>query len=298
MNSSHVSGVGARLSLSWAIARTAISRIQDIEASWPLFDRFLIRPLAVWYKRWSPGHSGSKIAIAVGVVTMLGYRWFGPASSRFQQSQISLAAFSATRHSRASDHRPALAAFDVESASWFVSAAGNPPSVPLVRRSEHSSTHHKRPAGVADLLHFGEHRVAIRRMEEPRNVLNEHPSRSHFANDPAELEPQSAAVGGIVCGSDSFSRPGERNLLARECAVDDIDWFKVMFSTFPHVAEFGHIRPMLVEDPQAERVLLDLPHSLEPRHFEAEVHAPNAGEKAAVRQLPRRRSSSSCGPEL
>jgi len=154
-------------------------------------------------------------------------------------------------------------------------------SLPLEWGLENVNTHHGRPAGVACSFQVREDLVSSD-IFEIRNVLNEDPTGSEFADDPGVLEPEAASL--VETALLASCSPAE--VLAGETAADEIDWLEVVTADVPDVGESWDIRPPLSEDFVAEGVALHLPRSLEPRPFEAEVDAAYAREKAAVGQVP------------
>jgi len=124
--------------------------------------------------------------------------------------------------------------FDIGAVGSLV-VAQYPRPFPLVRGAEDFSSQYERRAGVARLLHVGEDCVSVPCTQEPRNILNKDPRRSELPDDAEVLEPETAPLGGAFCGPDSFPLSSAGDLLARKAAADDVDSFKVMFSTLPHV---------------------------------------------------------------
>ncbi len=139
--------------------------------------------------------------------------------------------------------------------------------------SDMASTHHERPAGVARRCRAIEHRVCSSSAER-RHVLNECPRGSHLAHDPQELEPQSAAL-----AVEASAFPGDREILAREPAGDEVDGFEVVGADGSDVAVAADVRPVVLQNSSCELVDLNLPPHFHPRPLEAEVDAADAGEE-------------------
>ena len=79
------------------------------------------------------------------------------------------------------------------------------------------STHHERPAGVAERVQVSEHLVRSE-SSEARDVLSEYPIWSHFAHDPSHFVPQTGTR-----AVEPGALAGDADVLARESAGDELD---------------------------------------------------------------------------
>ena len=78
------------------------------------------------------------------------------------------------------------------------------------------STHHDRPAGVAERFQIIEHPVAASASER-RAVLSNNPTRSDLVDEPGHLEPEAASFSGKPSAT-----TGGADVLARKSAGDDV----------------------------------------------------------------------------
>lgn len=118
-----------------------------------------------------------------------------------------------------------------------------------------TSTHHKRPAGVAERFQIPEHLVRCC-SPEARDVLSEHPAGSDLSHQACELGPQVTFV------LSPFPLPRDGVGLAGEPADDGIDSSaagqNVICSKLTNVRPPGDGRPVLRQHGQAEGLQLDL----------------------------------------
>ena len=133
----------------------------------------------------------------------------------------------------------------------------------------------------------------VLRKQEVINIFEDCPTGSKFLDDAELLEPQAAPLCGILQSAEPTPLACDAVVCARVSAGDKVNSLEPIasgVSTFPHIVEFWNIWPVLVQDPQAVAVLLDLPQRPEPRHVKPHIDAANAGVRAAVRHLRRCRS--------
>src|SRR3990167_6741559 len=78
-----------------------------------------------------------------------------------------------------------------------------------------------------------------------------------------------------------FAFAGERDILTRESTANEVDWFEVMDSAVPDISVSGDMGPVFFEDSRSIIIYLHLPSAVKSHSFQAKIHAPNAGEKAA-----------------
>jgi hypothetical protein len=102
---------------------------------------------------------------------------------------------------------------------------------------------------------------------------------SKLANEPSVFPPQTRPL-----SSESSAVSRDTDVLTGETPDDDIDGNSVcrqsLCGEFSNVSIYGHLRPMLVEDFDGERLDLAEGDGLEPaRALKAEIEAANAGEK-------------------
>ena len=110
------------------------------------------------------------------------------------------------------------------------------------------------------------------------DVLHEDVARSHLANDPGELGPQSAAL-----AADAGASSGNADVLAGESAADEVNAQpfrgKMLRGQLAHVVEYVDIRPVPCEHAAGERLDLAERHRPHAGTFEAEAEGADAAEQ-------------------
>jgi hypothetical protein len=146
----------------------------------------------------------------------------------------------------------------------------DPDAVASVGRSDVSSTHHERPAGVARRLQVSKDGICPATAQS-RHVLDEHPAWSELADDAGKLPPEPAPVSGVdACA------------LAGESAGNEVDGLEASSTGKAHISAAGNSRPVSGEDVLTVGLPLHLPAHREPGAFQAERHAADAGEEIAA----------------
>ncbi len=143
-------------------------------------------------------------------------------------------------------------------------------ALPSVGGSDVVSTHHERPDGVAESLQVFDDPVSAE-SAEARDVLSQHPSGPCCLDEAAKLGPEPPFV------PVSSSRPGNANWLARKSSAEKIVGRQLAHA--PHVAPSGDGGPMLLEDPPAVGIDLDLSDASHSGPLESEVDPPDSGEQ-------------------
>ncbi len=146
----------------------------------------------------------------------------------------------------------------------------------FMRGTDVTSTHHERPAGVAERFQVTEDGICAATAQS-RHVFDEHPPWAEFTEDPGKLAPESAP---LPAEPDAFARCGD--VLAGEAAGDEIDALKGLSPGKSYVAPTVDVRPMSGEDGLTVGLPLDLPAHGKARALEPERHAPNAREEVAA----------------
>src|SRR5690606_34768080 len=157
----------------------------------------------------------------------------------------------------------------------------------LVGRGGVASTHHERPAGVPEFFQRSEHFVAASAAQR-RDVLNAHPTGSHFVDDAPHLPPQPASL-----AVDARALAGDGEVLAWKAPDDALDASRnSVSSNILHVLVTGHAGPVLRQHAAAVVVLLALGDDGEPGALKAQVKPADAGEQGeGVHRPPPFRSS-------
>ena len=122
-------------------------------------------------------------------------------------------------------------------------------------------------------------------IDEASNIFPKHPTGPQFGNNAAHLRPQVA----VIRNATPFSGGGEG--LAREAAGEDGDGFKSCFlkkrllRECGDVPEFGHIRPMLLQDGIGIVRPLALTDRFKARRLRRKVQPADAGKQADMGEL-------------
>src|SRR5690349_2023804 len=154
-----------------------------------------------------------------------------------------------------------------------------------MRRAGMDSTHHERPALVAERLQVSDDPVRAP-ASQARNILSEDPSRSALADEPRHFAPE---PGARACEAVTGSR--QTGILARKSAADEIG--VDAFALKPHPGEVTDVlvdwcaRPVSGEDGAAERVALTERDRAHPGPMQTEAETADAAEQVKNEELRR-----------
>ena len=129
---------------------------------------------------------------------------------------------------------------------------------------------------VTDVAQIAEHAVETTRKQRS-DVLGHDPLRPQLFDEALHLRPQPGAL-----SVEALPEPGERQVLAREAAAEDLDGLDENAAQLAHVGEAWNVRPACGEHGPAVRVRLAVPRDgPELRALEPEFQAADAGEERA-----------------